>query len=476
MTPGAVLAQLPEAEAAFARGDYRAARAAYEQALGRDSLNVRALYRLAILDSWDGELQRSLRRFERLRRLEPRDGDIMVAHARVLAWAGRTRESETLYDSVLALAPGRADALAGRARVVAWAGDLDRAERLWRDALARHPDDPEILVGLAQTLLWTGQAALAETYVTRARQLVPEDRAARDLLDLIRAAVRPEVTTGVDYARDSDANATLVHRASFSGSVGSWRVGLRGSWRRAQDPARALWSYGAGGHAIVPLGRGAVLRAGLGAQRLQREAAGPEIIVTGDVGLGLRPSRFASLSIAYSRSAFDETARLIDSAFHVDAVDASFDLAGAQGLSVSVGGGGARLSDGNHRYAGVAAVMQRLGRGVELGVFLRVLGYSEPNPGRGYFAPDRFTVLETRATYTWRRSGWGLRLDGGFGGQQVGTDADLQSEWHTGLSWSRSWGAASELALVGAWTNSAASSVTGAFRFWSVGLRLRQGL
>ena len=183
----AAAAQLPQAEEAFRRGDYRAARAGYEAVLRQDSTNVRALYRLAILDSWDGRLQRSLERFVRLRRLEPIDADIMVAHARVLAWAGRNRESELLYDSVLARAPGRADALAGRARAVAWAGDLDRAERLWRDALAAHPDDPDILVGLAQTLFWKGQPELATSYVTRARQLAPEDRAASDLLTLLRA-------------------------------------------------------------------------------------------------------------------------------------------------------------------------------------------------------------------------------------------------------------------------------------------------
>ena len=144
--------QLPAAEDAFGRGDLRAARAGYEAVLRQDSTNVRALYRLAVLDSWDGKLQRSLDRFVLLRRLEPIDPDIMVAQARVLAWAGQNRRSELLYDSVLVRAPGRSDALAGRARAVAWAGDLERAERLWREALDAHPADAEIVIGLAQTL------------------------------------------------------------------------------------------------------------------------------------------------------------------------------------------------------------------------------------------------------------------------------------------------------------------------------------
>src|SRR2546428_7498124 len=130
--PALLVAQLPQADEAFRRGDYAAARAGYERVLAADSLNQRALFRLAILDSWDGKLARSLQRFGRLRRLGPKDEDVMVAQAQVLAWAGHTEASFILYDSVLARSPGRVDALAGRARVVAWRGDLERAERLWR--------------------------------------------------------------------------------------------------------------------------------------------------------------------------------------------------------------------------------------------------------------------------------------------------------------------------------------------------------
>src|SRR5207247_7618488 len=77
--PALLAAQVPQADEAFRRGDYAAARAGYERALAADSLNERALFRLATLDSWDGKLTLSLLRFARLRRLEPRDGDIMVS-------------------------------------------------------------------------------------------------------------------------------------------------------------------------------------------------------------------------------------------------------------------------------------------------------------------------------------------------------------------------------------------------------------
>ncbi|HYU00623.1 MAG TPA: tetratricopeptide repeat protein, partial [Gemmatimonadales bacterium] len=202
--PALLAAQLPQADEAFRRGEYGAARAGYEQVLTADSLNQRALFRLAILDSWDGKVARSLQRFGRLRRLDPKDEDVMVAQAQVLAWAGHTEASLILYDSVLSRSTGRVDALAGRARVVAWRGDLERAERLWRAALAAHPDAAELLIGLAQTLYWKGQPALAEAYAARARAAAPEDRTARDLERAVRAALRPEVATTADGAGDSD--------------------------------------------------------------------------------------------------------------------------------------------------------------------------------------------------------------------------------------------------------------------------------
>ena len=405
----------------------------------------------------------------------------MVAHARVLAWAGRNRESELLYDSVLARAPGRADALAGRARAVAWAGDLDRAERLWRDALAAHPDDPDILVGLAQTLFWKGQPELATSYVTRARQLAPEDRAASDLLSLLRAALRPEVASSANYAHDSDKNAFFAHDATFTTSLSpDVRGTLTAGWRRATDPVRAGLSYGAGGYAVAPLGRGTVLRAGLGVRRLEPEGGVSRTPFTAQLGVGVRPAQFASLSVAYSRVPFDETALLIDSGFVMQSADLSFDLAPRARLSISGGGGVAWLSEGNRRLGGVLAVMAGVHRGLEVGVFGRAMGYREANPGRGYFAPDRFAVLEARTAYTWGQTRWGVRADGGVGAQQVGRGASRQTEWHAGFTVTRGWGANSELALVGSVTNSAASrtgiAVAPGFKYWTLGLRLRQGL
>jgi hypothetical protein len=348
-----------------------------------------------------------------------------------------------LYDSVLAHDAARADALAGRARAVAWSGDLERAEALWRDALAAHADDPEILIGLAQTLYWNGQAALAETYVAKARAHAPTDRSALELERQLAAELRPEVHTTFNGAGDSDHNDFWAQEAYLTGSLGAARGTVQAGWRRSTDPVRSAASYGAGGYVVMPLGHGAVLRAGAGARRLAPTAGPATTPLTAQLGLGIRPAPFVSASLGYSRSAFDETAVLIDSGIVVNAVDVALDLAPPSRVSFSGGGGVAWLSDGNRRTGGVAAVLARVGGGLQLGAYGRLLSYRQARPGV-YFAPDRFTTLEARAVYMWRRGQWGARGDGGLGTQQVFKGAKTQSEWHLVKY---AWGARSPTAL-----------------------------
>jgi tetratricopeptide (TPR) repeat protein len=473
-------AQLPDAEAAFRRGDYRLARAAYERVLAADSTSVRALYQLAILDSWDGKLGRSLERFARLRRLAPADGDIMVAQARVLGWADRTAAAAALYDSVLTHAPDRTDALAGRARTVAWSGDLDRAEGLWREALVRHQDDPELLIGLAQTLYWKGQPGLAEAYAARARALAPQDRSVLELARELRAAVRPSVRTTVDGAGDSDGNTFVAQEAYYEASLSTAVRGtLRAGWRHASLDTLAGASYGAGGQISTSLGAKAAVQAGLGVRRLDPDSGPGTTALTATFGLRLRPGRYVAGGIGYSRAPFDETAPLIERGLVVDALDGSLDVSPSPHWSLSGGGGGAWLSDGNRRYSAVAAVLARVAPGVQLGPFARVMGYRQR--GSGYFSPDRFSVLEGRVTADWHRTQWGVRADGGVGTQQVFKGAAHQLEWHASLTFTRGWGATNEIALVGLLTNSAVAIATGGartegFRYRTLGLRFQQGL
>ena len=471
-------AQLPEAEDAFTRGEYRLARSLYDSVLTVDSLNPRALYRLAVLDSWDGNLKQSLARFLQLRRIE-QSLDIAVAHAKVLSWDGQTRWSEALYDSVLAIDSTRSDALAGRARAVAWSGKLERAERLWRQALERYPDDPEILIGLAQTLYWEGQPALAEGYVARARALSPADATARDLFDQLRAERRPMLAVSSDGASDIEHNRFVSLAATFSASlIPTLRSSARASWRRNDLGGLVGTSSGFEAWVVHSFRGGATLRVGAGARALNWDP-GTRTFVTFQAGIGLRPAKFTTISMAYAHYPFDETALLVRRAFVWNELDVSAELAPGPGVDITVVGNGAWLSDGNRRLIAASSVMVGVTSGVQVGAYARILGYREANPGRDYFAPDRFTVGEGRVAYGWRRQRWAARLSGGLGAQQVGTGGATQVEWHGDVTVSRSWKALDELALVALYTNSASArsgaETTPTYRYWSVGIRMRRG-
>ena len=474
-------AQLPEAEDAFGRGDFRTARVLYDSVLARDSLNPRALYRLAIFDSWDGKLKQALARFVRLRHVEPLDPETMVAHARVLSWAAQTRWSEALYDSVLAQAPGRVDALAGRARAVAWSGDLNRAERLWRDALERHPDDPEILTGLAQTLYWEGEPALAEGYIARARELAPADRATGDLFDQLRAQRRPIVSVSSDGTNDIERQSFVTLSGTFGASLRhDLRGSLRASLRRNEAGSVTGRSDGVDGWLVKSFPGGATVRGGLGVRVLDPDSGATRRFATAQLGAGLRPARYASVDIAYSHYPFDETASLVRRPFVWDELGVSGDFAPRPNLAFSAVANAAWLSDGNRRLIGSALIMVGVAKGLQVGGYARVIGYRLVHPGRRYFAPGRYLLGEGRVAYAWRRRAWGLRATGGLGAQQVKPDGVTQGEWHGDVTVSHSWRAIDELSLVGLYTNSAAArsgtATMSRYWYWSVGLRYRRGL
>ena len=474
-----VAGQILRADSAFVAGDFARARTLYEDVLSADSLNERALWRLALLDSWDNQMDRSLRRFARARQLDPANTDLMVAQARVMSWAGHTTNAVALYDSALVRDSSRVDALVGRAQSVAWAGDLDRAEGLWRSALSGHPDDPTLLVGLAQTLYWKGEPGLARAYVDRARAVAPGDASARDLEKILRAAVRADFGTSFTGAGDSDQETFYSQDLWLSAPVfGDARGTITAGWRRSADLSHNSSSYGLSGVVAVPASATVGIRAGLGARYLN--AAGTDHTpLTGQVGVSWQPAPFATLGLGYSHAAFDETALLIDHGYRLDDLDFSFDFDPKPTISISGGSGATWVSDGNRRLSGILAVLGGLGHGVSVGIVGRMLGFQIDTLRDGYFSPHRFTVAEARAIYNLRRGSWGFRADGGIGGQQInpvsGATGPWLSEWHLAATLSHNWNGG-EITLQGLYTNSAGSNTVGAFRYHAITLGFHQGL
>ena len=67
--------------------------------------------------------------------------------------------------------------------------------------------------------------------------------------------------------------------------------------------------------------------------------------------------------------------------------------------------------------------------------YSRLMGYRSPNPGLGYFAPDRFTLGEGRAGLRLAPATLVASASGGLGAQQVGPGAPTQAEWHGDSRW-----------------------------------------
>lgn len=480
LLPRLAAAQLPEAEDAFDRGDFRTARVLYDSALALDSLNPRALFRLATLDSWDGKLRRSLARFAILRRLERNDPDEMVAHARVLSWSGQLKWAAALYDSILTIDSTRTDAIAGRIRMIAWGGDLNRAERLWREALARHPDDPEILVGLGQTLEWQGEPDLAELYVARARQLAPSDREANDLLSQVRAERRPLLRITSDAANDIEHNSFVEFGGSVTALVRpSLQAALRTTWRANSDPGATSHSSGADAWLVRSFLPRVTLRAGGGVRVLTPDAGATRSFATVQLGAGLHPKNFLSIAATYQHYPFDETRLLVDSGFVWNEVGVDVDASPTANLDFSGGWNEAWLSDGNHRRTVNAAAMVGVVHGLRIGVYGRSMAYDALSASRSYFSPTRFLLGEGRVVFFLRTPGWWMRTIAGLGAQQVGKDAPTQLEWHGDAAVGHSWRSVDEVSLVGTYTNSAqattATAISTKYRYWSVGLRYQIG-
>jgi tetratricopeptide (TPR) repeat protein len=467
-------AQTETADSLWGEGDYPAAQREYLLVLHQNPGNVRALYRLGILASWDGRLDSALALLRDARELEPMEPDVRLHEARVLSWQGRYQEALVRFDSLLVELPQRRDFRVARAQTLAWAGQNRPAERAYRALLAEDSADAEALIGLAQLLLWQGRASEAETYNTRALAVVPDNRTARDLAPQIRAIRRPRTEAALGFSHDSDHNTSwwqsldgsvrVAPGIRVSGSVKAYQAGdpqQHGS--RVSGEAGAGWDHGNLG-----------VSAALGGRRLASDLGGNHGIATWRVSASLRISSNVGLGAGYAHYSFDETAFLISSLLKLDELLADGDLVLGRELSLGIGTGYASLSDGNRRSSLVFNLTRQLGPRFAAGGFARGMWYDRK--ATGYFSPDRLLLAELRGIggYGWHQ--WSVRVTVAAGLQQAGTFGTTDPEWHLEARLARRWAAANELALSGGISNSALGSTSGAFHYYTGQVTARLGL
>jgi tetratricopeptide (TPR) repeat protein len=458
----------------WSAGDYAGARLEYQQALHDNPGYVRALYRLSILASWDGRLDSALILLRKAREVEPNDPDVRLHEATVLTWAGRYREALARYDSLVTEYPERRDPRFGRARALAWSGHQGRADREFRAILAGDPNDVEALVALAQLRMWQGRPRDADHYNDLALRAAPENRSARELRAQVRAIRRPRLEVGFGVSHDSDDNTAWWQtvRTSLLLSPGFRLFAGVGAYE-ASDPAQngTRISGEAGLHYDVGnLGVTGALGARILASELGSDRALPTVLaaasyrITPTVGAGL----------GYSHYSIDETAFLIGNDIDIDEISVEGDIEFRPNLALAVGTGLGFLSDGNSRTSVVVNLARRFPPHVGVGLFGR--GLWNDFRGSGYFSPDRFLLGEVRGSYARGVRGLEARFSAGIGLQQAGSAGTTDGEWHAELRLARRWGVINEAAFSGGITNSAISSPTGAYRYYTAALTVRLGI
>ncbi len=160
------------ADIAWREGRFAEARTGYQGAVGIDSVgSSHAVYRLAVLLSWDGVLARAIPLFQRYIRLEPRDEEGRIALARAYAWNGQTVSSVAVYDSILARDRAYRDAVLGAALALGWAGRFAESVARYDQWLVTNPKDVEAELARARALAWWGKLAESErTYAAIAER------------------------------------------------------------------------------------------------------------------------------------------------------------------------------------------------------------------------------------------------------------------------------------------------------------------
>jgi tetratricopeptide (TPR) repeat protein len=436
----ALRAQVVEGDRLWAAGEQAQAKSAYERELARHPDDVHSLYRLGVLASWRGDLDSALALTARARAVEPGDPDVRLLEAQVHAWHGDLTGALARYDSVLAEHPDRADARVGRARVLFWQGRAVEANGEVHRILADDSSNTE--------------AAALE----------------RD----IHAARRGYLEVGADWTHDSDDNTSWRGSARVTVPVTD-RVALfaGGGLQQSTDPLRSAHREMAEGGIRATTGI-VSMTAAAGAQRLSPDGGTARTEATYRGALTARPVRRVTIAGSFAHHAFDETAQLIGSGLDMDEAAGTIEAGLTRTTTLTIGGGGAWLSDDNQRYHVLAALMQQLPGQLFVGAYGRQMGYDFR--GTGYFSPDRFRLLEGRGGWAFTTPDWVVSLAGGLGVQEAFRGAETQVEWHGDAAIGRKWGAGNRLDLFGGISNSLERSVTGAYRYYTAGVRVTLGM
>lgn len=417
-------------EAAWAAGDRRSARVAYEALVQRDSFAVpAALLRLGVLYGWAGDVRGALAAHRAYVAHFPRDAVGRSAFGRSLAWASWFAPALAQYDSALTIEPDSREATLGRASVLAWSGRVRDAIDVLERWERSHPRDVEGIVQRARFLSWRGRSGALDALVDSlggrsAGASMTAD--AREQWRWVEAEVAPMASARLVSSEDSEKNRLealdLTVRLGLSGAM---RYDARARVKQVSraggaTPARTLPSFGA---AVTwqPLPAEYSLRAEIGVTDFGATSAARQAL-TGEFRFAHPVAAGGFVGATLSRAAFDDILSAADLALTLDdaVVDLSLPLGPALMVSAVGGVGSVRgEGDANRRVQGSAELRWVPWRRSSLRLSHREVAWDRGAPGI-HFAPARFALSEVAAAWELPRDlGLVLGADAGLGSQVV---------------------------------------------------------
>ncbi len=244
-TAADMAARMSRADAAYAAGDRARAEQEYAAVLATDAGQARATFRLAQLRERH-DLRGAVALYRRYVALEPSDAWGYIALGDALAAHGDARDALAVYDHAARLAPRERDVHVGRARVLARVRHTDAAIAAYERWLGGYDRDAEAWRELAVQQRVAGAHGAALASLERARALDTRTEARREIdrdIGRNRTAMRATLEPLAGGSRDSDGLMTT--RAGVvvaSPLMGTMRASAGASIRRAGDGTRARTS------------------------------------------------------------------------------------------------------------------------------------------------------------------------------------------------------------------------------------------
>ena len=175
-TPGAaapLAAALRQADAAYAKGDWRTAEQACARALAADAENFEALNLLGIICAQNQRTAQAEQLLRRALAVAPTNPVVHNNYGNVLKDLGRLRDAAANYERAIALDPKYAEAYVNRGAVLRALGDRGAAIDCYERALALRPDYAEAHYDLGVILQENGRTEEALSSYARALAIQP---------------------------------------------------------------------------------------------------------------------------------------------------------------------------------------------------------------------------------------------------------------------------------------------------------------